>query len=159
MNQKLKSALIVTTTNRYLSVVICSIIISVAGVLYGIYSGKAEHGARGGAIATILSLTSLLINRKYDVYAFNSACDMAEVDNLTETDFSPDFNPELITFDKFRFIFQSWIGAKSRSDKEKNIYIIVASLFGTFFWGFGDVIAAKFIHQPVGRFENLFMIF
>jgi|ERR1700733_363082 len=120
---------------RYTGLAFICLSVSVGGVIRAVHLSDKTEGGRGGAIATMLALTIVLLRRDFGVWQYkdrieNMKTGLSTLDQLTE---------------KVSALEQA-IGVNSIGQTSTNWWLAGSTAIGTLFWGFGDVFAKWFIH-------------
>jgi hypothetical protein len=126
---------------RYWAVLSASIVLSILGIIWGVLSANPANGARGGALAVMISLVALFISREYGAKVYDIiAHQMQEIgrsaDSPRET--SIEENIEALKNQLTAMGEQSRLNGQEQS--KQNFVLAVATAIGTFVWGFGDMI-------------------
>ena len=116
---------------RYVGVAGLCLLVSAGGVLRAVRLGNQNEGGRGGALATMIALTIFLLRRDYGMWYYQDRIseikDLSPIDELTE---------------KIRAVEKAMF-TNSRGQTKSNYWLAVATVIGTFFWGFGDLIVKR----------------
>jgi hypothetical protein len=126
-------------------IMVAAMFCSIAGVGIAWKIGNANHGGRGGAIATAIALLALFGTRSYsqDVYdalTKQSAKITTKIFKLTKGTLST--TPKLASADDKLNALEARFKLESEGQSNQNFCLAVATGFGTIFWGFGDMFTA-----------------
>jgi hypothetical protein len=117
---------------------IASIALSVGGVVFAVRCGVAADGQRGGGLAVALTFFILFLGRGTAEAALGEPNPDADSRSLTpDAQLLADIQFELKRLRNSLASMFDW----SRHEK---LYLLIASVIGTFFWTFGDLIAKAF---------------
>ena len=114
-----------------------SIALSVGGVVFAVRCGVAADGQRGGGLAVALTFFILFLGRGTAEAALGEPNPDADGGSLPEAKQLADIQFELMRFRNSLASMFDW----SRHEK---LYLLIASVIGTLFWTFGDLIAKAF---------------
>jgi hypothetical protein len=119
---------------RYVLFGLASLASSIIGVLIAAHNHCPSSGGRGGAIATIVAIFIVLLRPDYGLRMLNSRLDDLSL-SLPDTEQLKE---------KVSYLIQA-MRINSQGSTRLNIGLVIASMIGTIFWGFGDLIAQKMI--------------
>jgi hypothetical protein len=119
---------------RYVIIICMSLIISCAGVLWASYTGKAQDGGRGGAIATVIAFAILFLRPDYGMRIYEER----------KARIKPDL-PQLEKLDQEVKALVTGLRINSIGQAHQNRALVIASIIGTLFVGFGDWLAQLLI--------------
>lgn len=144
-----------STTQKYLAILMLAIALSAGGIAYAVHCSKnKDDGGRGGALAVALAFVVLFVSRGqgakvYDILADEGPELLKKIEALQaagpalgETAGKVANNPTAET--KVNALVAK-LRTDSNDQRKQNIYLAFTSVIGTLAWGFGDLIAKKFI--------------
>jgi hypothetical protein len=124
-------------TARYVILAIFCFLVSTGGVGRAVHLACANEGGRGGALATILSLSVFLLRRDYGAWQYqdriaNMSDNLSDLDQIKE---------------KVDALQQAML-TNSEGQTAANYCLAGGTVIGTLFWGFGDIFATWFMRGP-----------
>ncbi len=124
-------------TQRLALTMIGSIALSVGGVVYACLTRNAADGGRGGALAVALTFFMLFMGRG----TAEAALEAPILDPATRRSVDAgDLNPKHVAMQIVRV--RSAVASMLDWQSKEKLYLTIASICGTLFWGFGDIVAA-----------------
>lgn len=130
-------------TGKLLLVMIGSVALSAAGVVYAVCCGVAADGGRGGALAVALTFYMLFVGRGTP----KSALEVEIPVTAPSVEEAPLEAPGSQDPDKLKMevarVRNAIASMLDWQGKEK-VYLTISSVVGTITWGFGDIFAAWF---------------
>lgn len=138
-----------TSENRFRVVFGVSAFLSVASIPIAIYcTGRAADAGRGGALAFALSLAIMFLSRSYGTRVYNALTEDAE---QIEADLATITNAKREPTSDIRGQVMA-LSNKARIDAAaqslQNKYLAWSTGIGTLAWGFGDLVAERFMQAP-----------
>jgi hypothetical protein len=144
-----------STTQKYLAILILAIALSAGGIAYAVHCSKnQDDGGRGGALAVALAFVVLFVSRGqgakvYDILADEGPELLKKIEALQVTRPALGETAGKVANNPTAETRVNALVAKLRTDsndqRKQNIYLAFTSVIGTLAWGFGDLIAKKFI--------------
>lgn len=110
-----------------------SLLASFGGVLFAVCWGVAADGGRGGAIAVALSFVALFAGRNTDQ-------SVLELRKKPDQPAILDPGPHASDPERFKAL-RSALAVHLDTSQSETGYLVAASVIGTLFWGFGDLLA------------------
>jgi hypothetical protein len=126
---------------RFAWVLILSIMLSLAGVLIAVFWVDATHGGRGGALAVALSLLALFATRDTSSRIYKALTERALRVRGNLEELRGGTAPVRLSPDERLDAFETKLRLDAEGSKTQNIFLAMATAFGTVFWGFGDLLA------------------
>jgi hypothetical protein len=137
---------------KYLVVLAVAIALSVGGIAYAVHGSKnKDDGGRGGALAVAVAFIVLFVSRSQGARVYTILAEEGpELLNRIEAQAGATPDPAAKQADGSPAETKvDALLAKLRTDANEqriqNIYLALTSVIGTLAWGFGDLIAKRFI--------------
>ena len=119
---------------RYRVLVIASLTVSSFGVLRAIHLRCPAEGGRGGAVATALAFWALYLRPDYGRLLYRSWMASASKDLTGSAELAHKLDGAV-----------AWLEMNSDGQTTQNRALAAATVIGTLFWGFGDVLATHLL--------------
>ena|SRR5258705_3442742 len=125
---------------RYWLLLLTSIVLSIAGIVWGILSKDPANGARGGAIAVMVSLVALFISRGYGAKVYDIiARQMQEIGKSADRPQGMSVEERIQALKNQITGLGEQIGLNTQEQFEQNVFLALSTATGTLAWGFGDM--------------------
>ncbi len=133
---------------------IASIVLSLLGIVYAVHCGHASDGGRGGAVGCMLTFLIFFLGRPTPNRVLSDPVEIAagkqEPDPLIALPAASEAEliaqAEAVKFEVGRV--RGAVAAMLDLAAREKVCLSVASVASTFFWGFGDLIAAWLGAKP-----------
>jgi hypothetical protein len=115
---------------RYVVIAALSLGISMVGVFWAVHRNCPAQGGRGGAIATVVAFAILFLRPDYGLRIYEER--------------KSRISPNLPQIEQLNLELKALIAGlriNSSGQAHQNRALVIASIIGTIFWGFGDVFA------------------
>lgn len=119
---------------RYSLILFGSSLTSIAGIFLAVHWKSPDVASRAGAISTIMGLVLILVRPDYGKMSYEDRFPNCNSDDPNQKPMEPQV--EALT---------QWLFLNSDGQDKQNRAIVIAGFIGSFFWGFGDIIARKII--------------
>lgn len=132
--------------SKYRAVIWSSVFCSLAGVFIGAYITRPIDGQRGGAVAVGLAFWVLFVRNDYGARVQKAISEEPAVQRMIRAHGQPGRAGETVSTPTEELKTQviaiiARLDTDDASQGSQNIAMTFASCFGTFIWGFGDLIA------------------
>ena len=114
---------------RYIIFIGLSLTISISGVVWATLTHRCAEAGRGGALATILAVATMFLRPDYGMLTYDDG--KAERSRIANADERLQTEIEDVV---------QWLRINSSGQSHLNAAIFLASLVGSLFWGFGDLL-------------------
>lgn len=128
------------------------ILVSLGGIAYAVWFGRASDGGRGGAIGCALTFLMFFIERPTSRSALQHHSPPKRGARTPEANTDPlilgpprDLEECIAQFAELKVQtgrIRGSVAAMLDSSSNQQVFLGIASVFATFIWGFGDLLAA-----------------
>jgi hypothetical protein len=116
---------------RYVLLISSSLFLSCAGVIWAVSIKSVSDGGRGGALAAVVALCAIFLRPDYGIINYQK-----NEKHISEAHLS-----EIHQLIKKHEALVKAIKINSDGQTHQNRALVIASIIGTIFWGFGDKFA------------------
>lgn len=120
---------------RYVIIITASFLISISCVLWAAQYHRPADGGRGGALATIIAFSAIFLRPDYGLRFY-----VKRKKRISKA------LPQVAQLASELKALTTGLQINSNGQAHQNRALVIASLIGTFFGGFGDMISAWICH-------------
>jgi hypothetical protein len=136
---------------RYWLLFAASVVLSIAGITWGVLSGNPVNGTRGGSVAVMFSFAALFISRGYGAKVYDIiAHQMQEMGRSADRPQGTSVEERIESLKTQLTAMGEQIRLNAEEQFEQNICLALSTVTGTLTWGFGDMATTGLLHsKPV----------